>query len=132
MATIVNTLIDGLTSQMVQARLNSVDAKPFLFGTHFPVKKVNGFVWRTLGNQLAKKNVAADLHTDNGTVLRKRRPLFESAKGDIPFISISRWKAHFLSEKSFPGKRIRKNQVYSCKMDIAFWYCCFFQVSSNL
>ena len=90
MATIVNTLIDGLTSQMVQARLNSVDAKPFLFGTHFPVKKVNGFVWRTLGNQLAKKNVAADLHTDNGTVLRKRRPLFESAKGDIPFISISR------------------------------------------
>ena len=75
---------------MVQARLNSVDAKPFLFGTHFPVKKVNGFVWRTLGNQLAKKNVAADLHTDNGTVLRKRRPLFESAKGDIPFISISR------------------------------------------
>jgi hypothetical protein len=34
MATIVNTLIDGLTSQMVQARINSVDAKTFLFGTH--------------------------------------------------------------------------------------------------
>lgn len=90
MATIVNTLIDGLTQQMVQARLNSADAKPFLFGTHFPVKKVNGFVWKTLSNQLAKKNVAADIHTDNGTILRKRRPLFESAKGDIPFISISR------------------------------------------
>lgn len=90
MATIVNTLIDGLTTQMVQARINSVDVKPFLFGTHFPVKKVNGFVWRTLSNQLASKNVAADLHTDNGTTLRKRRPLFESAKGDIPFISISR------------------------------------------
>lgn len=90
MATIVNTLIEGLTSQMVQARLNTADAKPFLFGTHFPVKKVNGFVWKTLGNQLAKTNVAADIHTDNGTILRKKRPLFQSAKGDIPFISISR------------------------------------------
>lgn len=90
MATITNTLIQGLTQQMVQARLNTVDAKPFLFGTHFPVKKVNGFIWRTLGNQLAKRNVAADLHTDNGTIVRKRRPIFESAKGDIPFISISR------------------------------------------
>lgn len=90
MATITNTLIQGLTAQMVQARLNTADAKPFLFATHFPVKKVNGFIWRTLQNQLAKANVAADLHTDNGTILRKRRPLFESAKGDIPFISISR------------------------------------------
>ena len=90
MATIVNTLIQGLSHQMVQARLNTVDAKPFLFGTNFPVKKVNGFIWRTLGNQLAKRNVAADLHTDNGTIVRKRRPIFESAKGDIPFISISR------------------------------------------
>ena len=90
MATVTNTIIEGLTDKMVQARLNSVDAKPFLFGTHFPVKKINGFTWKTLGNQLAKKNVAADLHTDNGTILRKRRPLFESAKGDIPFISISR------------------------------------------
>lgn len=90
MATIVNTLIQGLTEQMVQARLNTVDAKPFTFGTHFPVKKVNGFIWRTLGNQLSKRNVAADLHSDNGTILRKRRPVFESAKGDIPFISISR------------------------------------------
>jgi len=90
MATITNTLIQGLTAQMVQARLNTADAKPFLFATHFPVKKVNGFIWRTLQNQLTKSNVAADLHTDNGTILRKRRPIFESAKGDIPFISISR------------------------------------------
>ncbi len=90
MATITNTLIQGLSQQMVQARLNTVDAKPFQFGTYFPVKKVNGFIWRTLGNQLAKRNVAADIHTDNGTILRKRRPIFESAKGDIPFISISR------------------------------------------
>ena len=100
--TIVNTLIHGLTQQMVQARLNTADAKPFTFATYFPVKKVNGFIWRTLSNQLANRNVAADLHTDNGifssgqthqchgTILRKRRPIFESAKGDIPFISISR------------------------------------------
>lgn len=90
MATVVNTLIHGLNQQMVQARLNTLDMKPFLFGTYFPVKKVTGFSWKTLTNQLAKRNVAADLHTDNGTIQRKRRPLFESAKGDIPYISISR------------------------------------------
>lgn len=90
MATVVNTLIEGLTERMIQARVNGIDTKPFLFGRYFPVKKVNGFIWKTLGNQLAKKNVAADIHTDNGTILRKRRPVFESAKGDIPFISISR------------------------------------------
>ena len=90
MGTIVNTMILGLTEQMVQARLNSADASGFLFGKHFPVKKVNGFNWKTLTNQLEKKNVAADLHTDNGTIMRKRRPIFESARGDIPFISISR------------------------------------------
>ena len=90
MATVVNTLIHGLSQQMVETRLNSVDMKPFLFGTHFPVKKVTGFDWKTLTNQLTKKNVAADLHTDNGTIIRKRRPIFESAKGDIPYIAISR------------------------------------------
>lgn len=90
MATIVNTLIHGLTQPMVQARLNTVDATPFLFGRYFPIRKVNGFIWKTLQNQLGKANVAADLHTDNGTIQRKRRPIFASAKGDIPFISISR------------------------------------------
>lgn len=90
MATVVNTLIQGLTEQMVQARLNSADASGFKFGVYFPVKKVNGFNWKTLQNQNASKNVAADLHTDNGTIMRKRRPVFESARGDIPFISISR------------------------------------------
>lgn len=90
MATVVNTLIHGLNQQMVEERLNTLDMKPFLFGTHFPVKKVTGFDWKTLTNQLAKRNVAADLHTDNGTIIRKRRPVFESAKGDIPYIAISR------------------------------------------
>lgn len=90
MATVVNTLIHGLNQQMVQARLNTVDMKPFLFGTYFPVKKVTGFDWKTLTNQLTKRNVAADLHTDNGTIIRKRRPIFQSAKGDLPYIAISR------------------------------------------
>lgn len=90
MATVVNTLIHGLNQQMVETRLNTLDMKPFLFGTYFPVKKVTGFDWRTLTNQLTKRNVAADLHTDNGTIIRKRRPIFESAKGDIPYIAISR------------------------------------------
>ena len=90
MATIVNTLIAGLTEQMVQTRLNTADATPFLFGKYVPVKKVTGFTWKTLQNQLAKRNVAADLHTDNGTIMRKQRPMFEIAMGDIPFISISR------------------------------------------
>lgn len=90
MATIVNTMIQGLSQQMVQARLDTADARPFQFATLFPVKRVNGFIWRTLQNQLANVNVAADLQTDNGTVLRKKRPLFQAAHGDIPFISISR------------------------------------------
>lgn len=90
MATVVNTLIHGLNQQMVQTRLNTLDMKPFLFGTYFPVKKVTGFDWKTLTNQLTKRNVAADLHTDNGTIIRKRRPIFQSAKGDLPYIAISR------------------------------------------
>lgn len=90
MATVTNTLIQGLTEKMVQARLNSADAKPFYFGKYFPVKKINGFNWKTLSTQIEKKNVAADLHTDNGTTIRKRRPSFQRAMGDIPFISISR------------------------------------------
>ena len=90
MATVVNTLIHGLNQQMVETRLNTLDMKPFLFGTYFPVKKVTGFDWKTLTNQLTKRNVAADLHADNGTIIRKRRPVFQSAKGDLPYIAISR------------------------------------------
>jgi hypothetical protein len=33
MATVVNTLIQGLTEQMVQSRVDSADASGFLFGT---------------------------------------------------------------------------------------------------
>ena len=59
---ITNSLIVGLTAQMVQARVNTADASKFYFGTHFPVKRVNGFSWRMLENQLEGKNVAADIH----------------------------------------------------------------------
>lgn len=90
MATVVDTLIHGLNQQMVETRLNTLDMKPFLFGTYFPVKKRTGFNWETLTNQLSKRNVAADLHADNGTIIRKRRPIFQSAKGDLPYIAISR------------------------------------------
>lgn len=55
MATVVNTLIHGLNQQMVECRLNSIDMKPFLFGTYFPVKKRTGFNWETLTNQLTKR-----------------------------------------------------------------------------
>ena len=47
-------MIEGLDAQIVQARVNGIDAKPFLFGTYFPIKKVNGFSWKTLANQAAK------------------------------------------------------------------------------
>lgn len=87
---ITNTLIQGLNAQMVQARLNTADASNFYFGTYFPVKRVNGFSWKVLENQLEGKNVAADIHTDNGTVIRKRKPIFDVAQGDIPYIAVSR------------------------------------------
>lgn len=66
---------------MVQARLNTIDTKPFLFGTYFPVKKVTGFNWNMLTNQIARRNVAADIHADNGTILRKRRPISKALRG---------------------------------------------------
>lgn len=90
MATIVKTMIEGLSQQMIQARLNTADAKPFLYGTYFPVKKINGFNWNMLTNQLTNAHVAADLHADNSTIERKKRPIFERASGDIPYIAISR------------------------------------------
>lgn len=90
MATITNTLINGLNQKMVQARLDSADAKPFLYGNYFPLKKVIGFNWGTLTNQVSKANIAADLHADNGTIVRKKRPIFQSAQGDLPYIAISR------------------------------------------
>ncbi len=90
MSTVTNTLIEGLNQRMVQARLDTIDMKPFLFGKYFPVKKVTGFNWKTVSNYVSNLNVAADIHTDNGTILRKTRPVFQNNQGDIPHIAISR------------------------------------------
>lgn len=90
MGTITGTLIKGLTKKMVDARLTGIDASSFLFGTYFPVKRVQTFSWKTLTNQLQQKNTAADIHADNSTIARKRRPVFQSASGDFPYIAISR------------------------------------------
>lgn len=90
MAQIVNSLIEGLNQRMLQARLDTADASNFLFGTHFPVRKVVGFKWGLLTNQAEYPNVAADISSDNATTPRKRRPLLQVANGDIPLVSISR------------------------------------------
>lgn len=87
---ITNTLIEGLNEKILQAKVNKIDVKPFLFGTHFPVKKVNAFTWKTLTNQNGRTNVAADIVADNATIQRKKRPIFQSASGDLPKIAISR------------------------------------------
>ena len=88
--TITNSLIAGLTDKMVQARVNSIDTSSFYFGKFFPVKRKNGFSWKMLQDQIAQRNVAADIHTDNSSIVRKARPRFEIASGDIPHIAISR------------------------------------------
>ena len=87
---ITDTLIQGLTQQMVQARVNSVDVRPFYFATHFPIEESLDFSWKTLEDQVGRKNVAADIHSDNSSVIRKGRPIFESAHGDIPYLAILR------------------------------------------
>ncbi len=87
---ITDTLIQGLTQQMVQARVDSIDVRPFQFATHFPVVESFDFSWKTLENQVWHKNVAADVHSDNSSAIRKSRPIFESARGDIPYLSILR------------------------------------------
>lgn len=84
------TLIEGLNQKMVQAKINEIDVKPFYFGTLFPVKKINFFQWKTLMNQVGPRNVAADLAADNASVIRKSRPKFQTATGDIPLFTISR------------------------------------------
>jgi len=87
---ITNTLIEGLNEKILQAKVDRIDVKPFLFGAYFPVRKVNAFAWKTLTNQNGRRNVAADVVADNATVQRKKRPVFQSASGDLPKLAISR------------------------------------------
>lgn len=90
MATITDTLITGLSQAHVQARLDGIDATKWYFGKHFPVEEAIDFRWSTLANQIHERNIAADLHADNASVIRKSRPIFQSANGDIPRLAISR------------------------------------------
>ena len=90
MATVTNTLIEGLNQQHVEARVQGIDATQWHFGRYFPVEQSIGFNWTTLENQVHARNVAADLHSDNASVIRKSRPIFQSAKGDIPLIAVGR------------------------------------------
>ena len=85
-----NTLIEGLNAKILQAKVSKIDVSPFTFATHFPLKKVNAFTWKSITNQNAGINVAADIVADGSTLQRKKRPIFESATGDLPKIGISR------------------------------------------
>lgn len=89
MATVVGTNITGLTEAMLRERVNSIDVGGFAFGRHFPLRRVYGFNWRSIGVG-EDHRVAADVHADGSSIIRKRRPITDVAHGDIPFISISR------------------------------------------
>lgn len=88
--TIQSTLIEGLNQQILQAKVNSIKVNDFQFPNHFPIKKVNAFAWRMLTNVNAGINVAADIVGDNSSTPRKKRPIFQSANGDLPKLAISR------------------------------------------
>ena len=90
MATVTQTLIEGLNQKHVEARVLGIDATQWHFGKYFPIERSIGFNWATLEDQVHARNVAADIHSDNATIIRKSRPIFQSAKGDIPYIATSR------------------------------------------
>lgn len=82
--------IQGLSNKILQAKVSKIDASGFYFGSIFPIKKVNAFTWKSLTNQNAGINVAADIVADGATLPRKKRPIFQSATGDLPKLGISR------------------------------------------
>lgn len=81
--------MEGLNSKTLQAHLNMI-LMPLTFMFYFPLKKNLFFNWKTLNNVLQQPNIAADLSAQNSTVARKRRPIIESATGDLPLMTISR------------------------------------------
>lgn len=85
-----NTLIQGLNEKILQTKVTNIDVAPFSFPTHFPLKKINAFTWKTLTNKNSAINVAADVVADNASLGRKKRAIFQSATGDLPRIGISR------------------------------------------
>jgi hypothetical protein len=89
MANINKTMMEGLNQKVLQAYLNAL-IMPLTYQNYFPLKQNLTFSWRTLSNILQQPNVAAELQADNSTVARKRRPIIQSASGDLPLMSISR------------------------------------------
>lgn len=86
------TLIKGLNEAMVKAKVDAIDSRPFLYARHFPLVEIDFFEWKTLMSQGGPQNVAADVAADNASIIRKSRPIFQTASGDIPLLNISREK----------------------------------------
>lgn len=89
MANINTTMMTGLNSKVLQAYLNAI-LMPLTYQNYFPLKQNVFFSWKMLSNILQQPNVAADLSAQNSTVARKRRPIMQSATGDLPLMQISR------------------------------------------
>lgn len=83
------TMMEGLNSKVLEAYVNALPS-PLTYQSYFPLRSNPFFSWKTLSNQLAQPNVAAELQSDNATVARKRRDIMQSATGDLPLMSISR------------------------------------------
>lgn len=81
--------MEGLNSKVLQAYINAIP-RVLTYTSYFPLKNNPFFNWKTLSNQLAQPNVAAELQSDNSSVARKRRDVMQSATGDLPLMSISR------------------------------------------
>lgn len=81
--------MEGLNSKVLEAYVNALE-QPMTYQNYFPLKANPFFSWKMLSNQLQQPNVAAELQSDNSTVARKRRPVMQSATGDLPLMSISR------------------------------------------
>lgn len=89
MANINKTMMEGLNSKVLQAYLNVI-LMPLTYQFFFPLKQNVFFAWKTLSNVLQQPNVAADLKAQNATGARKKRPIMQSASGDLPLMEISR------------------------------------------
>lgn len=89
MANINKTMMEGLNNKVLETYVNALES-PLTYQDYFPLKNNPFFSWKTLSNQLAQPNVAAELQSDNSTVARKRRDIMQSATGDLPLMSISR------------------------------------------
>ncbi len=128
------TLIQGLNEKIIQAKVNKIDVRPFQFATYFPVLKVNAFNWKTLTNQKFGRNVAADIAADNASIGMKRRPIFESASGDLPRIVIGRdWRRSEI--KDYQTALALAGDIYAREL-VQYWAddveYCFTGVQSEL